>query len=230
VLREWIKVCDEHKCLPGTNKRLPTRLIDVGDSKSSGILRLDCSNPRQSSRYIALSHRWGDPKVHRAFSTHRSNINEFEKNIDFDKLPRTFRDAVIVTRSLGVRYLWIDSLCIIQEDEEDWKAEAKRMEDVFSSAYCTIAATSASGMDAGFLKPRPPRRCVTAQRGSESPFYVCEAIDNFRSDVELGQLNKRGWVFQERALSRRTIYFAENQVYWECGKGVHCETLTKLSK
>ncbi|OXV05317.1 hypothetical protein Egran_06915, partial [Elaphomyces granulatus] len=61
-----------------------------------------------------------------------------------------------------------------------------------------------------------------------STFYVCEAIDDFRSDVELGDLNKRGWVFQERALSRRTIYFTKTQVYWECGKGVQCETLTKM--
>jgi hypothetical protein len=104
------------------------------------------------------------------------------------------------------------------------------MEDVFSFSYCTIAASAANGSDDGFIMPHPQRECVTLQDSQGSTFYVCEAIDDFRSDVELGDLNKRGWVFQERALSRRTIYFTKTQVYWECGKGVHCETLTKMSK
>jgi hypothetical protein len=60
--------------------------------------------------------------------------------------------------------------------------------------------------------------------------YVCDAIDDFNRDVENGQLNRRGWVLQERALARRTIYFADRQTYWECGQGVRCETLTKMNK
>jgi Heterokaryon incompatibility protein (HET) len=210
--------------------RLPTRLIDVGDDKHPSILRLDTSKSRSSSKYIALSHRWGNPSAHRVFSTYRSNIRTLERHIDFDQLPQTFQDAVTTTRNLGVRYLWIDSLCIIQEDEEDWKAESKLMEDVFSFSYCTIAASTARGSDDGFIKPQSPRKCVRLQDSQGSTFYVCEAVDDFRSDVELGDLNKRGWVFQERALSRRTIYFTKTQVYWECGKGVQCETLTKMSK
>jgi hypothetical protein len=63
-----------------------------------------------------------------------------------------------------------------------------------------------------------------------NPFYVCEAIDDFQHDVIDGRLNKRGWVLQERALARRTIYFTENQTYWECGEGVRCETLAKMRK
>jgi hypothetical protein len=67
-------------------------------------------------------------------------------------------------------------------------------------------------------------------KADEALYYLCDAIDDFSGDVEQGELNKRGWVFQERALSRRTIYFAEKQTYWECGKGVRCETLKKTSK
>jgi hypothetical protein len=91
-----------------------------------------------------------------------------------------------------------------------------RMEDVFSSAYCTIAASTANDTDDGFLKPRTPRKYVTLQKGPESAFYVCEYINTFRSDVELGELNRRGWLFQERALSRRSVYFTNSQMYWEC--------------
>ncbi|KAF4627092.1 hypothetical protein G7Y89_g11064 [Cudoniella acicularis] len=123
--------------------------------------------------------------------------------------------------------LWIDSLCIIQDDPHDWDMESKIMEQVFSSAYATIAASCASGTEDGFLKTYPERQCVTKGSGSDA-LYLCGAIDDFRLDVDQGELNNRGWVLQERALSRRTIYFTENQSYWECGEGVRCETLTKM--
>jgi hypothetical protein len=64
----------------------------------------------------------------------------------------------------------------------------------------------------------------------DSTFYICEAIDDFAHDVESSSLSKRGWVYQERALSRRTIHFAGTQVYWECGQGIRCETMTKMFK
>ncbi len=104
------------------------------------------------------------------------------------------------------------------------------MEDVFSSAYCTIAASSAESTDAGFLHKRDARPCLKVDTADRGTFYVCPAIDNFGHDVEEGALNKRGWVLQERALSTRSIHFTSTQVYWECGQGVHCETLTKLLK
>jgi hypothetical protein len=104
------------------------------------------------------------------------------------------------------------------------------MEQVYSCAYVTIAASCASGTEDGFLKPRPARESVHMKRSDGSSFFLCDAIDDFSSDVDQGELNKRGWVLQERALSRRTIYFAEKQTYWECGEGVRCETLTKMKK
>jgi hypothetical protein len=135
-----------------------------------------------------------------------------------------------VTRELGVRYLWIDSLCIIQGKDGDFEDEAERMETVFSEAYCVIAASRATGTSDGFLRDRPNREVVKFKRGLEDPFYVCEAIDDFQHDVIEGHFNKRGWVLQERALARRTIYFTAKQTYWECGDGVRCETLTKMEK
>lgn len=104
------------------------------------------------------------------------------------------------------------------------------MEDVFSSAYCVLAASRATGQHDGFLKPRIPRSFVTFKRGSEMPFYVCDAIDDFDQDVLQGSLNRRGWVLQERALATRTVFFTETQTYFECGEGIRCETLTKMHK
>jgi Heterokaryon incompatibility protein (HET) len=180
---------------------------------------------------VALSHRWGSPQQHAKFCTYKSNIEEFKRGIDVKLLPKTFQDAVHVTRGLGLQRLWIDSLCIVQDDEDDWETESKFMERVFSSAYCTIAASCASGSSDGFLKSRPARRCVIMQASSgNAPYYVCEVIDDFHRDVDQSELNQRGWVLQERALSRRTIYFTETQSYWECGGGVRCETMTKMKK
>ncbi|RSL47216.1 hypothetical protein CEP51_015807 [Fusarium floridanum] len=101
------------------------------------------------------------------------------------------------------------------------------MSQVFNSAYCTISASSAKSSLDGFLTERKPRPCVQLQTNT-GPLYICPAIDDFHHDVELSEINKRGWVLQERALSRRSIYFTSTQVYWECGRGIHCETLGRL--
>lgn len=230
LLAEWIRSCDQsHRCYPRDLRFVPTRLVDVGND-NRGILRLtvDISRP---TKYMALSHQWGSPGEHRKFCTYRTNIEELKQTIDFADLPKTFQDAVRITRGLGVRYLWIDSLCIIQDDSDDWKNESTLMEQVFSSAYCTLAASCARGADDGFLKRRPERHGVTLLNPyNPTPFYLYESIDDFHLHVDQGELSMRGWVLQERALSRRTIYFTEWQTYWECGEGVRCETLTKSKK
>lgn len=119
----------------------------------------------------------------------------------------------------------------MQGPDGDFDTEAKRMEAVFSSAYCVIAASSDNGTSRGFLWERPEREVARLDRYlPDDSVYVCEAIDDFQHDVIEGALNKRGWVLQGRVLAPRTIYFTENQTYWECGQGVRCETLTKLTK
>jgi hypothetical protein len=104
------------------------------------------------------------------------------------------------------------------------------MEDVFSNAYCVLAASRANDQRDGFLGKREKRNYITFHPENDQPFFVCEPIDNFNKDVIQGSLNKRGWVLQERALARRTIYFTETQTYFECGGGVRCETLAKMHK
>ncbi|KAI1408136.1 heterokaryon incompatibility protein-domain-containing protein [Hypoxylon sp. FL1857] len=235
LFRHWLDDCDKkhgETCrVSDTPTRRPTRLIDV----SLNSLKLEC-NP-EDSPYVALSHPWGDPERHARFCTTKSNKESLEESIDYDKLPKNFQDAVAVTRSLGIKYLWIDSLCIVQKekgDKGDFHIESRFMEDYYSGAYCTLAASSADGSSSGFLTRRPAedttRRChgLQSSSGPESTFYICNSIDDFARDVETSHLSTRGWVFQERALSRRTIHFAGTQAYWECGHGVRCETMSRL--
>ncbi|KAI8711169.1 Protein kinase domain-containing protein [Fusarium sp. LHS14.1] len=245
VLREWIRDCDTHQCLHSQDEPfLPTRLLDVEEHgmKRSRLI-CDTTTLPKNAKYLALSHRWGshpkpgvpDPLKGKIVCTYAKNINTLKQGIDAADLPSTYQDGITVARELGVQFIWIDSLCIIQQDKsdrldkdkgDDWKREAEQMERVFRSAYASIAASCASSPAEPFLKSRPERQCVKMQTGN-TPYYLCDTIDDFSEDVEQGELNKRGWVLQERALSRRTIYFTEKQTYWECGEGVRCETLTK---
>ncbi|KAK1445830.1 tryptophanyl-tRNA synthetase [Colletotrichum melonis] len=227
VLRQWLQSCDQDSshsnCLQAGEVNLPTRLLDVSGSQ----IRLWETNGARG-KYLALSHPWGDPAKHRHFCTYMSNIEKHRRGIGFEDLPATFKDAIITTRELGFQHLWIDSICIVQGPDGDFKEESKHMEDVFSFAYCVIAASRATGQEDGFLGPRPDRNYVTFSRNSSGKYHVCQQIDDFEGDVLEGRLCKRGWVLQERALAHRTIYFTERQTYWECGQGVRCETMTKL--
>ncbi|KAI8966787.1 hypothetical protein F5Y11DRAFT_361831 [Daldinia sp. FL1419] len=227
LLKHWIDVCDSNHEIchrgGGHSLTMPTRLVEV-----SRLIRLVDSTGLPPSPYIALSHCWGPPGDSHRFCTFKGNIDQHKASIDFEDLPLTFQDAVRVVQGLGFKYIWIDSLCIIQDDDQDWQNEAARMGQVFSDAHFTIAASSAKSTNEGFLLPRTSRPCIQLSINGTRKLYVCINIDNFRRDVEAGELNSRGWVLQERALSRRSIYFSSNQVYWECGSGVHCETLTRL--
>ncbi|KAK3898301.1 heterokaryon incompatibility protein-domain-containing protein [Staphylotrichum tortipilum] len=156
-------------------------------------------------------------------------LTSHKKSISISDLPATFHDAVLAVRALRKCYLWIDSLCTLQGSRGDFKEEAKKMETVFSSAYCVLAASCASSQRDGFLHTQPGREAQWARRDREvvtiqSPdraaaIYSCEMIDNFDQHVLEGGLNRRAWVLQERALARRTVYFTERQTYWECGHG-----------
>ncbi|KAM7212507.1 hypothetical protein V8F06_012129 [Rhypophila decipiens] len=254
ILSLWLEACDaNHSCFPKSDpKFLPTRLIDVSpDSTANTVCLLYSTESLDvSTHYLALSHRWGPPHLDttsdqplqakkKVRTTQISDTKStsgtvlLHREITVESLPATFHDAILITRGLGVRYLWIDSLCIIQDSPEDWMRESTLMESVFSGAYCTIAAASASGTDDGFLRNRQEReRKIVVMRGNDEicpEFYVSEMVDDFEQDVGQNELQRRGWVLQERALSRRTIHFAARQTYWECGEGVRCETLTKTN-
>jgi hypothetical protein len=130
VLSGWIESCDKtHLCVLERRSFLPTRVIEIG--KDLETVRLFCSARGQTrpGRYLALSHRWGaSPNLGEYFCTCKYNIDEHQQGMDVANFPKTFRDAINITRALGVPYLWIDSLCIIQDDQEDWKQESRLME------------------------------------------------------------------------------------------------------
>jgi len=245
IIKQWLVHCDDRHgnsiCRPHVHgsksvrdtaitvgNLLPARVIEVG-LRDDPYVRLTETGPCDTGEWIALSHQWG-PDPH--FCTTKENLTTHLNGIEVDQLPATFQDAVKITRYLGKRYLWIDSLCIVQGAGGDFNQQAKRMEQVYSGAYCVLAASRGVGHSAGFLKPRKKRDYVALHQGTgegtAAPFYISENIDDFNSHVLEGDLNQRGWVFQEHALARRTVFFTEYQMYFECGDGVRCETMMGL--
>ncbi|TGO45211.1 hypothetical protein BCON_0412g00030 [Botryotinia convoluta] len=234
-LRAWLQRCDEdhNECMQSRHYGLPTRLLNVSPSKNPADLRLDEMDHSEAIggiQYIALSHCWGQLPSNQVppYCTTRQNIKPRRVGFTVADLPRTFQGAIEVTRKLDLQYLWIDSLCILQGADGDWEQESKRMEDVFASAYCTVAASSASDSSTGFLEHQIDNENIYIQNESGKYFYLSTNLADFDEDVENGQLNQRAWVLQERNLSRRTIYFSRNQVYGECGKGIYAGDMIYL--
>lgn len=201
---------------------LPTRVLEVGLGKESKTLRLVQTNG-QSERYITLSHCWGTV---RPLTTTKQNLCLHLRHIDFDTLPLTFKHAVFLARHLRIQYLCIDSLCIIQDDADDWLKESGKMSHVFENALFTIAASSATDISKGygFLSNEriipPTLRMLDTNENVE--FFIHDYSELWR-DVERSVLNARAWVPQERLLSRSTVHFTSAEMYWECSSCVSSE-------
>jgi hypothetical protein len=154
--------------------------------------------------------------------TLKSNLSMMQNRIELSLLSRTFQDAVIIARQLKLRYLWIDSLCIIQDDRVDWDRESAKMGAIYRNAFLTIAAAGAKDGSEGCFIPRlrpvvdPVRFQQTSSRGEEGSMWIGLYQGDFVGSVTSGPLNARGWVLQERVLASRTVHFAQEQLYWEC--------------
>ncbi|KAF7532425.1 hypothetical protein G7054_g7944 [Neopestalotiopsis clavispora] len=163
-----------------------------------------------------------------------------KSEIPWNSLPNTFRDAIEVTRQLGVRYLWIDSLCIIQDDENDWKQESSKMVEVYQNAYLTIYATGGQNDDAGLwprVVPKLIEEVMINYEGKEYKVYFKDAEDNWASHLnwwtdyghednrvrEISPLITRGWALQERILSSRLLHYGHGELLWQCRESTTCE-------
>lgn len=227
----WLSKClgNHHRCGKASPHELPTRVIDVGVENAVNVQLLKGS-PLEGY-WAALSYCWGEQGF---LKTTKNNISEHFEGIRLSKLPKTLRDAVLITRRLGLRYIWIDALCIIQDDTEDWEREAAKMNRVYKDCVITIAAANSSGAKHGiFRKRRTAAQAVSVpMKGSSfsgnAIIYPEEILlKDFNKSILDGQGNRlrfRGWTLQEWILPTRTIYFAEDQLYWECPESVSSES------
>lgn len=250
LMRSWLRHCVENhpECrigLSGTTftvgseapfyekARLPTRVLDVGADSAS--IKLIKTKDASRAPYATLSHRWGSPEKQPLRTTLETLHRHLHSGIPLATIPLTFRDAVEITRSLRIRYLWIDSLCIIQDDEEDWNREASKMGSIYENATITLAAAHALDSSEGWhtaqrLDPNMVVSVKTRIEGCSVPLIVCFIPETVRPDREnyidewdVTPLSQRAWVFQEWCLSRRVIWSGKTSLLWKCQKDSRSE-------
>jgi len=177
--------------------------------------------------YITLSHCWGGTT--KRIGPTEDNLSDFQKGISLASLPQTFRDAIVLARHLDrrVRYIWIDSLCIIQNNKADFLSESAQMYQIYRNSYCNISATAATDSEKGLFSNRKPHQLweddinlnvegIPGQaQAPEQRIQTCR-IDNllfWERNVDDAPVNRRGWVLQERLLAPRVLHFAKTRLH-----------------
>lgn len=215
----WLKKCDSHaQCIAkSASPWLPTRVLDVGssDNSSGSSLRLYEPSRRSEGRYMTLSHCWGKEPM---FKLLAENKTGFCVGIHESQLPLTFREAISITRTLGVRYLWIDALCIIQDSVQDWMIEGSQMGNVYSNSYLNLAASASVNGNGGLYRDQDRAFFNDAVFSSVDRFgrYCGHDVLWCENDFQNSPLHARAWVLQELYLAPRTLHFAPTQLFWQC--------------
>jgi hypothetical protein len=215
----------------------PSRLIDVSSlgTDSASDVKLVDNLDGSKKQYITLSYCWGILK-HTLRTTSRS-LRLRKTRIHYSSMPRTFRDVVTIARRLGVQYVWIDALCIIQDDISDWERESVKMGGIYSLAYVTVAADAGEDSDAGCFNIKsssqeehldsggttglaPFELKSTLPNGTTSSIFLWDTSRSTRKasplEIDGSPLSDRGWCCQERILSPRILHYTRTQLFWEC--------------
>ncbi|KAH7252727.1 heterokaryon incompatibility protein-domain-containing protein, partial [Fusarium tricinctum] len=217
-MKRWmVQSRDNHEHV-NTLTRLPTRVLKASKDSQEVIL---CNLEDQYAEYAALSHCWGSC---RPFMLTSNTIHSLRSGIPTSDLPQSFQDALWLTHQLQIPYLWIDSLCILQDNPNDWIRESSRMSEVYGNASLTIAACRARDSSQGFLGPRTLYEKITLPfqvNGISSEVFAYAPPLKYVGepsriiDLEDEPLSRRAWTLQERYLSPRILHFTKSQTYFE---------------
>lgn len=229
-IRSWMSLCQSsHGACTSKTSRLevPTRLVDTNGGKNTldVVLREGIATPEP---YIILSYCWGRFLPLR---TLKNNLESHKKRIQWSALPLVFRQVVFIARLLKVRYIWIDALCIIQEDIVDWTMEGSKMASYYGGALLTVAADASTGTTVSCF-PRPVSQpSIVEVKGidvrieiSKVPMHFSMEKIRFVKDTPLAMpLFSRAWAFQERLMSARILHLGPEELVWECSSDLWCE-------
>ena len=198
---------------------MPSRVLDIGKKKGSILRLVEPQIQAINDPYLTLSHCWGQNEVIKLTT---ATIADMRDGISITKLPRLYRDAITVCQNLEIRYLWIDSLCIIQGQELDWSREIAAMGEIYSNALCNIEAADAADVFGRLFFLRNPTRVtpfpviLQLQKDDPRPFYLIDLSVQLDNDKTAVPLLKRAWMLQEQLLAKRSIVYSKTQVHWVC--------------
>ncbi|KAH7417180.1 hypothetical protein BKA64DRAFT_701964 [Cadophora sp. MPI-SDFR-AT-0126] len=219
VARRWLSDCStNHKsCSRPSKDFFPSRILNVGTD--SDFIHLQSSNDSPSP-YVALSHCWGAEKL---LKTTSKTLRSMTQGIKISSLSHGFSDAVRITRALGLKYLWIDALCILQDRIDDWVSESSQMHKIYSHSSLTICLASDCNAEFSGKQSLTERSkaddsnptCLTCTKGHNEFEYLCD--DTPTTMLLDSPWSKRGWTLQERILSPRILYYSSTRMAWECG-------------
>ena len=230
IIKAWIEYCvgSHSDCATSvqTTGRLPTRLLQIEKSWESFKIKLCLSSALSPfTSYATLSHVWGSGSPMRLVN---ENVLQYQQDIPLASLPQTFADAIQLTNALGLSYLWIDSLCIIQDSTVDWEVESTTMCDIYRGSTINVAASASVDCNGGLFRQRNPllvTPCIMdvsykqeagARKGG--PYALSCEIACDRDPLVDEPLSRRAWPVQERILAPRTVYFTARKIYFACCK------------
>lgn len=219
---QWLSYCMKYdkSCKPPNQDFVPRRLLNVGHRNQTSVPFL--FEPAEPLACACLSYCWGE-NVGDVLKTTTSNLTQHYKEIPLNSMPKSIQDAVRVCRGLDITYLWVDSLCIVQDDHDAWLQDASMMNLIYLNSHITIAALEPNSCKTGFLgKQRfglPGWQRRVKLRGTSEEVIIRPEVDR---TVECS-LDKRGWCLQETLLPYRRLCFDGNEMTWECSCQKICE-------
>lgn len=194
---------------------LPTRLIHISRDDPSH-LKL-CLTGGLRGRYVTLSYSWGQGN---SFKTTSESIDALRAGFGTAELPKTLQDSIAIAHKMGFEWIWIDQLCILQDNLDDWSRESSRMAQVYSKSAFTICANLSSSSDEGIFQERTVLQSHSFERDSA---MCLQTLCQPWADITQHPLYRRGWAFQERLLSARNLHFFRSHIAWECNVTLYFE-------
>lgn len=227
----WVNDCltNHDECRLPDGDFVPRRLVRVGPW--NGDTEPFLFEPKEPCNYVALSYCWG-VDVSEVLATTTARLETYTSGIQLSSLPKTIQDAIVFCRGIRVEYLWVDMLCIVQDDPEDWIREASQMHLVYSNSHLTVAAHKPTSCREGFLGEqefgqetwqRPFRPSCSGQKSEGVPdrMYIRRGSPPLFKTASALEL--RGWTVQEGILPTRILHLTGAEMAWECNTRDMCE-------
>ncbi|PWY90953.1 HET-domain-containing protein [Aspergillus heteromorphus CBS 117.55] len=237
LVQHWLKGCKEHKHSAAALKRGSTGPFDGQPFRLIDVMQECLTLQLKRCDYVALSYVWGtSPTILTSdrnpesliLVTTRQNLSVLchphalsSSHLRLGRIPQTISDAMELTRKIGIQYLWVDTLCIVQDDEQDKARLISHIDDVYDNSTVTIMAATGNGPDEGLAGIGPRVGCPI------KPHYILDernggtlslslSLPSLCHEVRKGVWDTRGWTFQEQSLSQRCLYFTSDEIFFQC--------------
>jgi hypothetical protein len=233
---KWLSHCAENDkyCKVPDPTYMPRRLLNVGawNGAGDGSREPFLSEPKRPVEYAALSYCWG-MDVEDVLKTTKDNLQSLYETVPLSSLPATISDAIKLCRGLNISYLWVDSLCIIQDDKEEWLRDSAQMREIYSNSHLAIFAREPNSCKLGFLGKQQygasdwqNQIFTDVPIGADGPgneVYIRPLKPELFQDHDRSSLDRRGWCLQETILPNRNLLFDGTEMVWECQHRKLCE-------